>query len=401
MNQFEEKLRANDTDGVLVVARTLVQTCVQDVARVAELAEKARYAQLLAGRLRLPVVETHKVALAAWLTGLADSKELVDGWVKEHDLGAILGTADVGSADVQQATGREILEVIDSYQSLRRDNPQAADPNVARRELRKLWATNPRRQSILSKFILVLNDEVFLKGLEAPVAKVLVVDPSEVVSSMLSLPLKKKGYNVTVAGNAQEGTTALLQEIPDAVIAEMDMPIESGLDLCTKIKGDQRTRHVPVILLTSSKSQRVFRECMKAGAEDVLGRPVDIELVFIKLQKILGARASKPQQSGIAGSLKDIVLSDLVQILCAGGKSAKIEFANDGDRGILHIREGEVIEAETGELRAENAFYELMTWKEGTFSATPCDQDQTKTIQLSVMSLLMEAARRNDEGMAG
>lgn len=397
MNEFEQKLKANATDGAIVVARALVQTFVQDNARITELAEKARYAQLLSGRLRIPVIESHKVVLAAWLTGLEKSGDLIDGWIKQYELGPIFGRP----GDAPPAVGREILDLIATYQGLKKENPQAAEVNVARLELRQIWASNALRQSILAKFVLVLNDETFLKSLETPVAKVLVVDPAEVVSAMISLPLKKHGYQVTVVGNADEAIASLAQQVPDVVISEMDMPIQNGISLCVKLKADPGTMHVPFIMLTSSKSQRVFRECMKAGAEDVLGRPVDIELVFIKLQKILGGRVSRTQQSGIAGSLRDIVLSDLVQILCAGGKSAKVDFVNGSSKGALYIREGEVIEAETDGLMAEEAFYKLMTWKEGTFSAGACDGFPARSIQLSVMSLLMEAARRNDEGAAG
>ncbi|MEI6808809.1 MAG: DUF4388 domain-containing protein, partial [bacterium] len=130
----------------------------------------------------------------------------------------------------------------------------------------------------------------------------------------------------------------------------------------------------------------------------VLGRPVDIELVFIKLGKILDATVVKPQQAGgIVGSLKDIVLSDLVQILCAGGKNTKMEFTSDADKGVLYISNGDIIEAACGDVHGAEAFYKLMTWKTGTFAAVPCDQFPERNIQLSVMSLLMEAARRNDE----
>ena len=392
----DDKLKTGDTDGVMVVVRTMVQSCIQDAAAAAKLAEKARYAQLLSGRLRLPVLESHRIVLAAWLSGLAGIPEVFDAYKAQYDLGSILDTVKDAPSEAQPSTGREVLDIIAYYQDFKRDNPKASEIEVVKREIRTYWATNPRRQTILAKFILVLNDELFLKSLETPAAKALVVDPGEVVSSMLSLPLRAKGYEVRVVGNVSDAVDALAAQLPDVAIVEMDMPMENGVVLCEKIKADPKMSHIPVIMLTFSKSQRVFRECMKAGAEDVLGRPVDIELVFIKLQKILGTRVAKPKQEGVAGSLKDIVLSDLVQILCAGGKSTRVEFTCDGGTGRIYIQEGEIIEAETGDLRAEEAFYKLMTWKDGTFAAGPCEQYPARSIQLSVMSLLMEAARRND-----
>ncbi|MEI6808441.1 MAG: response regulator, partial [bacterium] len=270
MDDFQDKLKTSDTDGALVVARAMVQACVQDELLVADLAEMARYAQLLAGRLRLPVVESHKIVLAAWLRGLAATPEVFDIWKKQYELETILDPFGDVPDDGVQSVGREILDLLSVYQQLRRENPQSAQVEVMRRELRTIWAVNSRRQTILAKFMLVLNDESFLKSLEVPVAKILLVDPGEIVSSMLSMPLKTKGYQVRVVCNVQEAIVALSVQIPDIVIVEMDMPLENGLVLCANIKTDPKLLHLPVIMLTSSKSQRVYREAMKAGAEDVL-----------------------------------------------------------------------------------------------------------------------------------
>jgi len=396
-NDFADKLKTGDTDGAMVVVRAMVHACVKDVDVVAGIAEKARYAQLLAGRMRLPVLEVHKIVLAAWLSGLDNSRQLVEDWTRQYDLGAILGPRDDTIVEDGQFLGREILDLVATYQQFKKEHPEAKGADHIRRELRLSWARTHLRQTVLSKFALVLSDEAFLQSMETPGARVLVVDPDEVVSATLSLPLKAKGYAVQVAGNVQEATLALSTQIPDVIIVEKDMLIEDGVSLCRIVKSDPKMKHVPVIILTSSKSQRVYRECMKAGAEDVLGKPVDIELVFIKLQKIVGASGPKPQQSGVSGSLQHIVLSDLVQILCASGKSARVTFASGDDKGAIYIREGDIIDAEAGGCRAEEAFYKLMTWKQGTFVAGPCEQYPERSIQLSVMSLLMEAARRNDE----
>lgn len=398
MNQFQDKLRAGDADGALVVARAMVGSLIHDAGVVADLAEKARYAQLIAGRLRLPVVESHRIVLAAWLSALEKTPEVFDVLRRQHQLESILGPVDPNDGQDTSSAGREILDLVSTFQSLRRENPLAERIDVMRRELKRVWATTPRRQTLLAKFLLVLDDESFLKNLEVPAARIMVVDPAEVVSSVLTLPLQSKGYQVRVIGNVEDCLAALANDVPDVLIAEMDMPIQDGLTLCRKIKADAVLVKIPVLMLTSSRSQRVLRECMKAGAEDVIGRPVDVELVFIKLKKILGATSAKPSRdSGIAGSLKDIVLSDLVQILCAGGKSAKVDFARNTDSGTIYVQEGEIVEAQSGDLRGEEAFYKLMTWKDGTFAAGPCDRYPERSIQLSVMSLLMEAARRNDE----
>jgi CheY-like chemotaxis protein len=203
-----------------------------------------------------------------------------------------------------------------------------------------------------------------------------------------------------VAGHVQGAMKALaVGTPPDIIISEMKMLVEDGISLCLKIKSDPALRHIPFIMMTSSRSQRVARDCMKAGADDVVTRPVDIELLFIKLQKILAASPAK-SQAGMAGSLKDIQLSDLIQILCAGAKNTKVEIANGNEKAAIYIQDGDIIEAEAGDLRAEAAFYKVMAWKDGTFVTCAPSQYPPRSIQAPAMGLLMEAARRNDEGVS-
>jgi CheY-like chemotaxis protein len=395
-----QRMEAGRTDGAVLVCRTLVSSFVKDPSRVAQTAEMARHAQILASKLKLPLPDVQKVILAAWLSALEDHRDLIDPLVAQHGLADILGLGEHSSGSENPNLGFQILSLIAGYQELKREKPGIEkDPDAVQNDLRDLWATTATRRSLLNRFMVILRDEIFLQGLEAPGAKVLIVDPEEAVSSVLSLPLRSKGYQVKAVSHAQDALKAISKEVPDIIISEMKMLIEDGLSLCRKIKCEPETRNIQFIMLTSSKSQRVARDCMKAGADDVVGRPVDAELLFIKLQKILGAAAPKPQP-GVTGSLKDMQLSDLVQILCAGAKSTKVELTCGSEQGAIYIQNGDIIEAEAGALRSEVAFYKVMGWKDGTFGTRTPDQFPARVIQAPAMALLMEAARRNDEGVS-
>lgn len=398
-----EKMEAGRTDGGVLVGRTLVHSYIKDPVRAAEVAEMARYAQLLTGRLRMPMGESQKVVLAAWLSALDEQRELIDPLIRQFSLQDILTPEDQLPGREGPNTGWLVLSLIAGYQELRRVEPGIEKDNEAvRSQLRDAWATTPARQTILNRFMLILRDEAFLHGLETPSAKVLIVDPAEVVSSELSLPLRGQGYDVRAAGNVPEAMKVLSAFRPDLILAEVGMPIEDGQALCAKIKADPATCGIPVILMTSSKSQRLVRECLKVGAEDVVVKPIDIELFFIKLRKLFAAKpaASAGPAGGVTGSLAEMALPDLVQILCGSQRNTRMELNQDGQQGVVYIRDGNVIEATSPGLAGEPAFYRMMTWKTGTFSAQPCTEFPERTIQAPVMSLLMEGARRNDEGIA-
>ncbi len=334
--------------------------------------------------------------LAAWLSALKHNEAQIGSLITEFQLEDFLGPT-ANPDDI----GPRILNLIQTYQSLRaQDLNAAAKTDVTKFYLQETWPHAAEERSVLNRFIRILDDEKFMLSLQAPVGKILIVDPAEAVSPVMTTPLQNQGYFVLAVGSVPSAEQVFAKELPDVVLAEMNIPVEDGLDLCRKMKASPGTSGIPLLIMTSSKSTRVHRECVKAGADDVFLRPIDMELLSIKLHRLLESKQAARPAGGLTGSLKDIQLSDVVQILCAGMKDVKLTLSSGGQEGAIYITGGEIVDVEAGELRGEPAFYRLMKWKEGTFASQPCEEFPSRTIELPAMSLLMEAARRLDEGVA-
>ena len=98
------------------------------------------------------------------------------------------------------------------------------------------------------------------------------------------------------------------------------------------------------------------------------------------------------------GSLKELPLPDIIQLVSVSGKTGVFELRRDGDAtGEIFLRGGQIVHAHVGDLQGEEAVYELAIWPEGEFVFTPGTETQLTTIQKSNTNLLMEAARRIDE----
>lgn len=81
-------------------------------------------------------------------------------------------------------------------------------------------------------------------------AKILVMDGDELMRELLSLHLRSAGYEVVVAEDAIAAGHHLLRERPDLVLAEIELPYMSGLELVQAMKADPATRSIPVIFVT-------------------------------------------------------------------------------------------------------------------------------------------------------
>lgn len=98
------------------------------------------------------------------------------------------------------------------------------------------------------------------------------------------------------------------------------------------------------------------------------------------------------------GSLKELPLPDIIQLVSVSGKTGVFSLTRNGDAsGEIFLRGGQIVHAQVGDLQGEEAVYELAIWPEGEFVFTPGTETQLTTIQKSNTNLLMEAARRIDE----
>ena len=119
----------------------------------------------------------------------------------------------------------------------------------------------------------------------------LVVEDNEDVRSFIKSHFKKE-YLVLEATDGKEGLELAIKTIPDIMISDIMMPEMDGKELCEKIKKDERTSHIPIILLTALSSKDHMKEGLVKGADDYITKPFDIDLLQIKVENLLKVRKS-------------------------------------------------------------------------------------------------------------
>jgi hypothetical protein len=97
------------------------------------------------------------------------------------------------------------------------------------------------------------------------------------------------------------------------------------------------------------------------------------------------------------GSLKELPLPDIIQLVSVSGKTGVFRLKNGTDSGEIYLQRGQIAHAQVGDLSGEEAVYELAIWRQGDFVFTPGTEPPISSITRSNTNLLMEAARRIDE----
>ena len=117
-------------------------------------------------------------------------------------------------------------------------------------------------------------------------ATILLVEDNEELRVFMRNFLIEK-YNVYEAENGKEGYKKAIQERVDIIVSDVVMPITSGTELCTLIKEDIRTSHIPVILLTTRSSLMYKLEGLENGADDYLSKPFNVKEFQLRISNML------------------------------------------------------------------------------------------------------------------
>lgn len=97
-------------------------------------------------------------------------------------------------------------------------------------------------------------------------------------------------YNVITSPNGQEGWEKALEVIPDLIVSDIMMPVLSGIELCERLKTDERTSHIPVILLTARQSDESRIEGYETGADDYISKPFNSVLLKVRIKNLIDSR---------------------------------------------------------------------------------------------------------------
>jgi CheY-like chemotaxis protein len=122
-------------------------------------------------------------------------------------------------------------------------------------------------------------------------AKILLVEDNEMNRDMLSRRLVKRGYDVSIAIDGEQGVAMARSEMPALILMDMSLPGLDGWEATRQIKASPDTRGIPVIAITAHAMSGDREKAIAAGCDDFDTKPVDLPRLLEKIEALLG-RAS-------------------------------------------------------------------------------------------------------------
>ncbi len=115
--------------------------------------------------------------------------------------------------------------------------------------------------------------------------KILLVEDHEEIWDFLSRRLKRRGFDVAVATDGQEGVDKSRSESPDLILLDMNLPVLDGWTAARLIRSDSITATVPIIALTAHAMSGDKEKAIAAGCTDYCSKPVDFSDLLAKIEK--------------------------------------------------------------------------------------------------------------------
>ena len=125
-------------------------------------------------------------------------------------------------------------------------------------------------------------------------AKILLVEDNEMNRDMLSRRLERRGYEVVIAVDGQQGVDLAQSTRPDLILMDMSLPVIDGWEATRQLKGMENVKATPIIALTAHDMSGDREKALEAGCDDYDTKPIELPRLLGKIEALLGARAKPP-----------------------------------------------------------------------------------------------------------
>jgi CheY-like chemotaxis protein len=238
----------------------------------------------------------------------------------------------------------------------------------------------------------------------AKTVKLLVAEDNPMVRDLVAKGLEPF-CEVMIAADGADALLKVIDEPPDIILCDYNMPGLNGRQLFEKLRSREATRHIPFLFMASRTDIEERLRPLIEGAEDFISKPFLIKDLVRSAKKVvdrlhlekLQKQASRP--GVIQGRLEEMSMIDLLQSLEMGQKSCRLVVQKGAERAELYFASGQCRDAKINDLAGDDAVLKVVLWTEGEFEIdfNAANASTAITTTRTTTGLLMEAMRLLDE----
>ncbi|MFA6311159.1 MAG: phosphate regulon transcriptional regulator PhoB [Sterolibacterium sp.] len=153
-------------------------------------------------------------------------------------------------------------------------------------------------------------------------ASILVVEDESAIQALIGANLKRAGHDVLMALDAESALQQVNQVLPDLILLDWMLPGMSGIELARRLRGEERTRTVPIIMLTARSDERDKILGLETGADDYITKPFSPRELMARIKAVLRRRA--PQATEDIVEVGGLRLDPVTHRISADGRQLSL-----------------------------------------------------------------------------
>lgn len=151
---------------------------------------------------------------------------------------------------------------------------------------------------------------------------ILIVEDEPAIQELLAINLKHAGFDVVRAGSAEEGLALIRAALPDLLLLDWMLPGKSGIALAKQLRGEDRTRELPIIVLTARVHEEDKVLGLEAGADDYVTKPFSPKELVARVRAVLRRRS--PHLAGEAVEIGGLKLNPATHRVSSGDQAIEL-----------------------------------------------------------------------------
>lgn len=330
--------------------------------------------------------ENQVTASVVMLTGLME----VDTAVKTMKSGAF----DYLTKPVRKG---DLLEVVDKAVKSARETRARLKEEREKIRYEEELKSAVKKQTDAIRGLLSLSED-------RPTKRILLAKLDPELGGFLLEHLRDAGYETEESDGFDDAVARSENDGFDMVITTLTRPDMTGLDLATALRTGEDTKNIKIIMVIEQDfPPEDVTTSKEAGVDDFLKKPIDVEELLFRVGMQLYHEASDEVFATIRdkGTFSGIDLgADLesfVSFLLKSHRRAVLEVESyDRQKGTIYFDRGDVVHARCGDLTGKEAFYRLMSFAGGSYTALPWKKPEERTIDEPGDFLFMESLRLKD-----
>lgn len=218
---------------------------------------------------------------------------------------------------------------------------------------------------------------------------ILIVDDENpfLLSLKDGLTVHNDQLNILMANDGQEALNILQKNKVDLLVTDLKLPVLDGFQLLAHVS--QSDPYMPVIVMTAFGTPDIEEQLSHLNALHYLEKPLDFDILAQTIESALSTESNS--------YIRGITLATFLQLIHMEKKSCSLTVHSRGQTGQLHMRQGELIDANTDSLYGKDAALDIIAWENTEIEMDSTCRCEKQTITAPIGFILMEAHRIKDE----